>query len=431
MNVLITNTQEEQAHLILRCLVHEVDRIVVTISGDNFFQRSASISRWSRHVSRRYRVPDCSADWRTGAIQRENTPAEEHYIQRIEEISTAESIDVIFPSYDAEVYVFSKNKERLAARGIATVVSDYESLVPILDKSLTLRAAEDVGFPIPKTHVVADHGAIKDVVDRIGPPWVIKPRCSAHSVGVTLASDREELEAAFRKLSLDQERPIVQEYIPHVTRRNFYLVVNRESEIVSMVSPEVLRTRRGRVNNSSAAVVSTNRIPFTDQVRVLVRELGVWGCMTLQTLVDSRDGKLKLLEINPRLGTSLWFRTELGVNEPLMALRLARGEDPGGPPVVPEGIILLDPLLDSLHFIGKALERSFAWIRARLPGGQSDSDLFEKEYIEQLLRAYKSEYFTRRKRVTSPFNRDLLSDPCPPIVRAITAVAKGLRNRWR
>ncbi len=343
MNLLITNTQEEQAHLIVRCLAPEVDRVVVTLSGDNLLQRWASISRWSRHVHKRYRVPDCSADWRTGLIQRENTPAEERYIQRIEEISARESIDVIFPSYDAEVYVFSKNKERLAARGIVTVVADYESLVPILDKSLTLQVAKDVGFPIPSTHVVADYGDIKDTVDRIGPPWVIKPRCSAHCIGLKVTSDPEELEAAFRKLSLDQERPLIQEYIPHVTRRNFYLVVNRESEIVSMVSPEVLRTRRGRVNNPGAAVVSTHKIPFTDQVRALVRELGVWGCMTLQTLVDSRDGKLKLMEINPRLGTSLWYRTELGVNEPLMALHLARGEDPGKPPIVPEGVILLDP----------------------------------------------------------------------------------------
>lgn len=417
--------------MILRCLVREADRVVVTVSGDSLSQRWASISRWSRYVDRRYRVPDCASDWRAGMIRRGNTPAEERYIQRIEDISAAESIDVIFPSYDAEVYVFSKNKERLAARDIVTVVPDYDSLLPILDKSVTLEVARKVGFPTPRTLVLPDRTAIEDVIDQIDPPWVLKPRCSAHGVGIALARDRNELKAAFHKLCEVQERPIVQEYIPYVEKRNFYLVVNRESEIVSVVSPRVLRTRRGRLNNPCAAVVSTRDIPFTDNVSALLRELGVWGCMTLQTLVDDRDGEFKLMEINPRLGHNLWYRTELGVNEPLMAVRLARGEDPGDAPSVPEGVILLDPLSDFLHFVSKALEQSIAWIRNRLTGTEADDEGLEKEYLGRLLKAWKSEYCTRRERVTNPFGRGLLADPYPPIVRTFNTIAKGLRGRWR
>lgn len=431
MNLLITNTQEEQAYLILRSLVDEADRIVVTISGDNLFQRWAGMSQWSRYVSKRYRVPDCAADWRSGLVQPENTPAEERYIRRIEEICAAEAIDVIFPSYDAEVYVFAKNKDRLAAQGIVAVVQDYKSLTSILDKSLTLQAAEKVGFPIPRTFVSADHGALTDIMAGSEPPWVLKPRCNAHGANIMLARDRDELKAAFRDLSQAQERPVVQEYVPYTAKRNFYLIVDRDSEIVFLFSPEVQRTRKVGVVQPCAAVVSTTDVPFIDKVRALLRELGVWGAMTLQTVVDARDGQPKLMEINPRFGHNLWYRTELGVNEPLLALRLAQGVDPGKAPTFREGVILLDPLWDLLHLLGQVVDQSFAWLRALFGGVKPDNDVLAKESIRQLLRDYQSEYFSRRDRVTSPLNRGLFTDPLPPIVRIIKTVAEALLRRAR
>lgn len=431
MNLLITNTQEEQAYLILQSLVKEADKIVVTICGDTLYQRWAGMSQWSRHVSKRYRVPDCAAGWRSGVVQPDNTPDEERYVQRIEEICALESIDVIFPSYDAEVYVFAKNKERLAERGIVTVVPDYDSLTPILDKSLTLRAAKKVGFPIPQTHVPADDEALQEMLEQTQPPWVLKPRCNAHAANIVLAEDREELEDMFHQLSQAQERPVVQEYIRPLTMRNFYLVVDRNSEIVSLFSPKVLRMRKVGVRKACGAAVSTTEIPFIDEVRDLLRELGVWGAMTLQTVVDSRDGMPKLMEINPRFGHNLWYRTVLGMNEPLMALRLARGQDPGDAHVFREGVMLLDPLWDLLHLLGQMVDQPVAWIRARISGAEPNDGTLEKDSISQMIRDFRSEYFSRRDRVTCSLNRGLFTDPLPPIVRISKTVAEALLRRAR
>ena len=62
------------------------------------------------------------------------------------------------------------------------------------------------------------------------------------------------------------------------------------------------------------------------RVRDLVGALGWTGALTVQTKVDARDGKAKLMEVNGRAGTHLWYFTELGVNAPLFALRAERGE---------------------------------------------------------------------------------------------------------
>ena len=327
MNLLITNTQEDQAYLILRCLIDEADKIVVTVCGETLLQRWSGMAQWSRHVSKRWRVPDGSADWRAGLIQAENTQGEERYIQRVEEICTVEDIDVIFPSYDPDVYVFAKNKSRLAEQGIVAVVPDYHALTGILDKSLTIEAALKVGFPVPGTCVPASSKALSDVVETIEPPWVLKPRCNAHGVNIKLAEDLASLEQTYLALSEVQGRPMVQGFVPAATKRNYYVLVDCSSEIISLFSPEVRRTRKAGIRTPCAAVVSSSDVPCMDAIRALLRELGAWGGLTIQSIVDSRDGKPKLMEINPRFGHNLWYQTELGINAPLMFLRMARGED--------------------------------------------------------------------------------------------------------
>lgn len=429
MNLLITNTQEEQPYLILRCLRHEAERIVVTVSEGNLFKRWSGMSAWSRHVSKRYTVPDCSADWRAGRIEADNTPDEESYIQRIEQICSKEEIDTIFPSYDAEVFVFAKNKERFASQGITIVAPEYTALTRILDKSLTLQAADTVGFPCPSSHTPQNHQKLLSAVAGMSAPWVLKPRCNAHGVDICLARDLGELETTFAQLSDTQERPLLQEYIPARTKRNYYLLVSPEFEIVSLFSPRVHRYRRVGMRTPCASVETTLEVPYTKEVRALVRELGIWGAMTVQTIVDERDGIPKLMEINPRFGHNLWYRTEFGINEPLIYLRLAQGRPGGDIPSFPEGVLLLDPLWDVLHLLGQCLDQGKAWLLARFNKGESATKPYEADSIPQLLHAYRKEYFSRNPRVTSPLNRGFFSDPLPPVVRICRTLLEAIGRR--
>jgi hypothetical protein len=430
MRLLITNSREEQSYLILRSLRDEAERIVVTVDEGNLFQRWFNSPAWSRHVSRRYTAPDCTADWRSGRIEPDNTPAEERYVRRIEEICQLEGIDVVFPSYDAEVFVFSKNKERLAGRGVLAVVPEYAALTRILDKSLTLEAARKVGFPFPATRVPQDLDELRDAAREIPGPWVLKPRCNAHGAGILLVDHPDELQQAFSALSATQPRPLVQQYVPALTKRSYYLVVGPDGEVVSLVSPRVDRYRRVGVHSHCAAVESTRDVPCEAEVRALVRELGAWGPLTLQTIVDERDGTPKLMEINPRFGHNMWYQTELGINAPLVALRLARGQDPGPIPEVPEGYLLLDPLWDLLHLLGQSLDQAANWLRRRLSGRSSAAaGPYRPDAVPDMLRAFRSEYFGRRKRITNPLNRGFLSDPLPPLARTARTLLKAVMRR--
>jgi len=436
LKLLITNTREDQAYMILRCLRGETDRIVATICGDSWIQRWAGMTQWSRYVNKRYRVPDCSVDWKTGRIQPGNTEREERFMQRIEEICEAEEIDVIYPSYDAEVYVFSKNKTRLADRGVTAVVPDYAALTGILDKSLTIKAAIKAGFPVPETRLPGNTEELAKAAGEIPAPWILKPRCAAHMKNIRFVETPDALESAFNEVCEAQDRPLLQEFIPLQTKRNFYMLVSPDSGIVSVFSPFVQRVRKAGLVVPCAAVITTRDIPYLDQVGALVRELGVWGAMTLQTVVDKRDGKPKLMEINPRFGTNLWFRTALGINEPLMFLRLARGESPGEYPNYPEGVLLADPFWDLMHLVGQLIDQSVSWIRSRFRRKDDSQDgddgavsSIERESIPELLRHFKADYFSRRDRIICPLTRGYLTDPLPGLARFVKSLAEMTRRR--
>lgn len=431
VNLLITNTQEEQAYLILRCLRHVADRIVITVSEGSLLTRWSGVAAWSRHVHRRYSVPDCTADWRAGRIQAENSPAEESYIRRIEEICTREAIDVIFPSYDAEVLVFAKNKARLAAQGILPIVPEFAALTRVIDKELTLRGAQAAGFPIPESCVPASEEELLEAASRITGPWVLKPRCNAHGANIKFARDRDELRAAYARLVAIQPRPILQEYVPIRTKRNFYLVVAPDFSVVAAHSPRVLRHRTIGIRTPCAVVETAEDLPLRNEVTALVRELGIWGGMTLQTIVDDRDGMPRLLEVNPRFGHNVWYRTELGINEPLIYLDLARGRSVGMVPTWPSGVLLLDPLWDLLQLFLLAFDETREGVRRRLGHGHPVDRAADRESVGQLLRSLRSEYFGPARRVTNPLNRGFLSDPLPALARIGRTVLFEMIRRWQ
>ena len=118
MNLLVTNTRNSQAYSVIRALRPYAKKIVVTMFGQNRLAARLSHAANSCLVDKRYYVPSPAEDWRAGKIQRENTENEELYIQAVLKICEKENIDTIFPSFDPQVYVFSKNKERFEKLGI-------------------------------------------------------------------------------------------------------------------------------------------------------------------------------------------------------------------------------------------------------------------------------------------------------------------------
>jgi biotin carboxylase len=413
MKLLVTNTQSSQSYSIIQSLRPYATKLVVTMDGKHRFAARTSHSANSRLVDKRYYVPRADADWRAGIIQQENTPQEENYVQRILEICRNEDIDTIFPSYDPLVYIFSKNIRRFNALGILIPVPSYETLLTPLDKYRTIQAGRAAGFPCPATYVPDNDADVVHITRELEPPWLLKPRFTAGSGGMAFFTDPDLLRVEIGKVEDPRAMPMIQEYIPGTQKQNFYLIANRASEITTIFCPKVVRHSDRLFRDHSAAAESRMSHPLVPTIKNLIREMKWCGPLTIQSKVDIRDGLPKLTEMNPRLGAHLWYRTELGANEPLMCLRIARGE------LVPEfnnfqeGALLLEPLEDVLRFGSQVLDRILFRYRTQVKGMKTLDPRNVPLSLTDLVRSYVKDYFGPGRKVFSPHFTHLLDDPLP------------------
>jgi biotin carboxylase len=380
-------------------------------------------------VDRRYDVPDPERDWHEGRIQPNNTQREQAFIDAAVSICERENIDTIFPSNDPWTYVFSKNKKLFEERGIVVPVPDYETVIRPLDKYQTVLDAEAIGVPTPRSYLPEDEVELERIAGELDPPWILKPRFTTGGRGLAIAENAQQLRDKTREIRKRHGMPLVQEYIPGRDAQNFALVLDRDGNAVSVFSPRPLRVSGRVLRNYSGSVLSCPPHPLTDLALRLVRRMGWWGGVTVQTKPDPRDGKLKLLEVNPRLGTHLWFRTELGINEPLMCVKIARGE-----PVEPVSeylldYTLLDPIEDVVEFFIDLLDLSVYRVRVsmlRMPCIDPESP---PRSLRETMKLYWSLYFSKRTRRFAPYFRHALTDPLPALIWASKLLSvRALRN---
>ena len=119
------------------------------------------------------------------------------------------------------------------------------------------------------------------------------------------------------------------------------------------------------------------------------------------------------MEINPRLGVQLWLRTALGINEPLMCLKIARREMVE--PVIdyPLGCRLLKPIEDVAAFSFELLDLAAFRLRAVLhPRRARDAENLPMT-LRELIALYRDPYVGQQERRLSPYFRHAIEDPCP------------------
>jgi biotin carboxylase len=415
VNLLVTNTRNAQAYAIIRALRPYAQKVVATMEGNNRLAARLSHAANSRLVDRRYYTPSPAKDWRAGNIQRENTETEEAYIQAVLKICEEEKIDTIFPSFDPHMYVFSKNRERFEKTGVLIPVPDYEVVITPLDKYRTIQAAQEVGFPCPKTYLPQSENDLRKIADELGFLLVIKPCFTSAGRGIRMVGDFRALRENVRSVCAYQTMPIVQEYIPGKQYQNYYLVLDRKGEWKSVFCATNLYLFRVAQNLASAGESIAPNDYVQDAIR-LVRRLGWWGGATLQVKIDSRDGVPRLMEINPRLGVNLWYRTELGINIPWMCVNIARGQDIRAAKNYPVKMMLIDPIASILELSFKVLDLLFYKIRI---GMQKKSPIDRSNppmSLYSLMQSFLQPYLNGKNKIFSPYFKYLSSDPRVSII---------------
>jgi hypothetical protein len=205
--------------------------------------------------------------------------------------------------------------------------------------------------------------------------------------------------------------PMIQEYIPGKEKQQFYLLLDRDGRLKMAFCPKTHRLFDRLYRNSSA--MSESSLPHTSSAHAasVAEKLGWWGGITMQTKIDPRDGLPKLLEMNPRLGHHLWYVTSLGINTPLMCLKIARREKVEPIEHYPVGKMFLSPVEDVLGFGCCVVDTLTYTMRTRLMRTDSLDALAAPLPIKEMLRSYGRTYFNGKEKIFDPYFTYFLQDP--------------------
>lgn len=283
MRVLVTNADYANALAAVRSLG---EHAIEVVCGSEH-RRSQSFC--STYCSKRVVYPSVSS--------------EDEFIRAIGQTAGSEKLDAIIPIGYSENVVLSKRLGDLPG-SVKVPVAPWKAMRVASDKSQTMRLAERLGVGVPKTF---------DTVDDVDSyPVVVK------SVGgsgrVRYVNSAEELR------STPLKDAIIQEYIPGDGYGFFSLFNHGELRATFMHR----RLREYPVTGgASTAAESVFDPELKRQGLRLLSELGWHGVAMAEFKKDSRDGRFKLMEVNPKFWGSLDLSIASGVDFPYLATRMA------------------------------------------------------------------------------------------------------------
>ena len=231
----------------------------------------------------------------------------------------------IIPVNDPPVAFVSKYFEALSAHYVCNVIP-WNQLGQIVNKNRLYQHAHDIGVLAPQIQLPGNGGDLSRVANDISYPCIIKPFqtpafFAAFSRKVHVANDFEEL-GYWYKQCLDRGIDVmVSEIIPGPEEDLF--IYDSCLDASGNVTAEIfLRKVRQDVDYGVASVIKT--VPEVEEIREmclrLLRHFNYRGFSAVEVKRDERDGRFKLIEINPRpvLYQRMFIKTGVNVCQTLV-----------------------------------------------------------------------------------------------------------------
>jgi len=239
-----------------------------------------------------------------------------------------ERYDVLFPVADPCLEPIIDEEEEIS-KYTHIALPPRKIFMRAYDKEVTLKIAIENNIPCPKTYFVNNLEEVNSIAGQLKYPVIIKPRKSSGRRGIEVCTTPKELLVKYRKVSVNHDKPLIQEYIPYGDEIGVYTLFNFNSEPVALTVQRRIRsyppsggpsTLRETIKNELSRKVI--KIAFK-----LLKTMKWIGVAMVEFRIDPRDGIPKLMEVNPRFWGSLQLSILAGVDFPYLLYKMMMNED--------------------------------------------------------------------------------------------------------
>ncbi|MEL6307296.1 MAG: ATP-grasp domain-containing protein [Chloroflexota bacterium] len=224
-------------------------------------------------------------------------------IHTVSYLCRGRQIDYIVPLDEFEVELVSMLREHLQLPGMSVTASRK-----FRDKLTMRQLAHEAGIPVPEFVAVKNYDALRDYMERVPSPWVLKPRSEASAMGIEKVQESERLWRALDELGDKQSYYLLERFVPGDVFHVDSLVVEGEIVFVSVQkygAPPMTIYQGGGVFNSRVIPHETGDAPELRKLnqQVVIDALGmVNGVAHTEFIKAHEDDTYYFLESAARVG---------------------------------------------------------------------------------------------------------------------------------
>ena len=230
--------------------------------------------------------------------------------------------DVLLPMELSTQVLVTKNRERLE-KMVRIPFADPGLALRVHDKGFLASFAREHGVDSPATFVPEGPEAAAAMAPKLPYPVLVKPRHSSGGRGIVRVDREADFQAGYARVHTRYPGPIVQECIPPGGEAlGVAVLMNYASD--PRASFAYRRLREYPIAGGPSTLRESIWNPeLLETAERLLSLLGWVGVAMVEFKVDPRDGRPKLLEVNPRFWGSLHHAIRCGVDFPFLLYSLA------------------------------------------------------------------------------------------------------------
>jgi len=226
----------------------------------------------------------------------------EDIIKGISYLARSQRIDRIVPLDDYEVETAALLREHLRMPGMGDTTARH-----FRDKLAMRVQARDNGILVPEFVHVLNYDRLREYMDRVPPPWLIKPRSEASAIGIKKIKSAVDLWPVLDELGDRQSFYVLEQYIPGEIYHIDSIVSERE---VVFATPHKYGSPPMDVAHEGG-VFTTRTLPrdsedaqaLAEINRDLIKALRLVRGVTHTEFIKGReDGRFYFLETASRVG---------------------------------------------------------------------------------------------------------------------------------
>ncbi len=213
-----------------------------------------------------------------------------------------EVIDCILPLDEFEVELVAMLREHLRLPGTGvTAIRNFR------DKLIMREKTDQAGILVPRFIGIKNYDQLRDYMEQNPPPWVLKPRTEAGSMGILKPQNAEEVWRALDQLGDRQSYYLLEQFIPGDVFHIDTLTVDGKIAFVSAQkygAPPMQVYQGGGVFNSRILPRDSEDVKTLKALnKQVITTLGMQNGVTHAEFIKAHaDGRIYFLEVAARVG---------------------------------------------------------------------------------------------------------------------------------